>query len=194
VQFRIAEVGEQGLEEYSTVPIAFEVRSALRVERVGRGLGGFTMTEEPVAEPYVKDYDGPAEGGPARWARKFDLTNWGIFIGYDNESPVCAATVAYDTPGVHMLGGRRDIAVLWDIRVAPERRRTGIGARIFSHAAGWARGRGARQLKIETQNVNVPACRFYLSRGCMLGGIDAFAYGADPCVAHEVMLVWYLDL
>ena len=48
-------------------------------------------------------------------------------------------------------------------------------------------------LKIETQNINVPGCRFYASQGCRLGEINQFGY-ADPRVSHETMLVWYLDL
>jgi GNAT superfamily N-acetyltransferase len=93
-----------------------------------------------------------------------------------------------------MLGGRRDMAVLWDIRVRPEARRSGIGARLFEHAAQWARERNCRLLKIETQNVNVPACRFYSRMGGRLGEINRYAYAGHPGVAHEVMLVWYLDL
>ena len=165
-----------------------------RIVRVDGGLGGMRLTEEAVDPPYVKDYDASEEGGPERWAGKFDLANWGIFIGYEDSSPICCATVAYDTPGVHMLAGRRDLAVLWDIRVAPRMRRSGTGTRIFTHALEWARGLGAGQMKIETQNTNVPACRFYQARGCRLGEINMHAYAHDPRVAHEVMLMWYLDL
>ena len=194
MELRIVEVGKDDLAEYCLVPIAFEVRTVLSIERRGGGLGGLVLREETVAEPYVKDYDGSEEGGPERWPSRFDVANWGFFIGYEDDSPVCAATLAYDTPEVHMLGGRRDLAVLWDIRVAPGRRHSGIGTEIFARSAGWARARGARQMKIETQNVNVPACRFYLKMGCSLGEINMHAYAADPQVAHEVMLVWYLDL
>ena len=190
----IVEAGKESLGEYSEVPIAFEVKSVLRTERARRGLGGLTLTEAPLDQPYVKDYDDSPEGGPLRWAEKFDLSNWGIFIGYDGTSPVCGATVAFDTPGVHMLAGRRDLAVLWDIRVLPGMRRSGIGAKIFARAADWGRGRGAVQMKIETQNINVPACRFYRSQGCALGEINLHAYANDPLAAHETMLVWYLDL
>jgi len=49
-------------------------------------------------------------------------------------------------------------------------------------------------MKIETQNVNVPACRFYQRMGAHLGEIRCYAYAAVPAVAHEVMLNWYLDL
>ena len=50
------------------------------------------------------------------------------------------------------------------------------------------------QLKAETQNVNVAACRFYAAMGCRLGAIHRFAYAGQPHVAGEVMLLWYLDL
>lgn len=52
----------------------------------------------------------------------------------------------------------------------------------------WAAARGCRQLKIETQNVNVPACRFYARQGCVLGAINRFAYREFP---DEVQLLWY---
>jgi len=191
---RIEQVDEKALGEYAAVPIAFQVRSILRVERVNCGMGGIMLSEEPAPQPYIKDYDAFEEGGPAGWPRRFDLANWGIFIGYHQDRPACAAAVAYDSPGIYMLAGRKDLAVLWDIRVSPELRRSGLGTRIFTHAADWGRKRGALQMKIETQNVNVPACRFYLSRGCSLGEINLHAYANDPRVAHEAMLVWYLDL
>ena len=47
---------------------------------------------------------------------------------------------------------------------------------------------------IETQNINVNACRFYAKQGCKLGGINRYGYGDHPQVKHEVMLIWYLDL
>jgi hypothetical protein len=34
---------------------------------------------------------------------------------------------------------------------------------------------------------------FYVRQGCLLGEINRFAY-SDPHVAHETMLIWYLDL
>ena len=58
----------------------------------------------------------------------------------------------------------------------------------------WARKKGCRQLKIETQNVNVPACRFYARQGCELGAIHRYGYAGCPDVAHEAMLLWYLKL
>jgi GNAT superfamily N-acetyltransferase len=191
----VEEIGEDRLEEYATIPIAFEVRSALHVELVDGGLGGVALREEAVAEPYVKDYEAYEDsGGPERWAERFDVGNWAFFLATEGERPVGGATVAFDTPGVHMLAGRRDLAVLWDLRVHPDVRRRGIGTALFRRAADWSRARGCTQLKIETQNVNVPACRFYARQGCRLGAIDRYGYAGHPQVGHETMLLWYLDL
>ena len=112
----------------------------------------------------------------------------------DGREMVGGATVAYDTPQVNMLDNRRDMAVLWDLRVRPDRRGEGIGKLLFRHAAAWARSRPCDWLKIETQNINVPACRFYASQGCELGAIHRFGYAGEPDVAHEVRLFWYLRL
>jgi ribosomal protein S18 acetylase RimI-like enzyme len=83
------------------------------------------------------------------------------------------------------------LATLWDIRVVPNRRGDGIGTGLFRAAEGWSRARGALWLKAETQNINVPACRFYARLGCVLGSVDRFAY---PNLPDEAQLVWYTTL
>jgi GNAT superfamily N-acetyltransferase len=184
------------LSDYATIPIAFEVRSVLRVEAVEHGLGGLRLVEEPVSPPYIKDYDAYDDGPPTAWPRQFDLRNWGFLLALDAASgpPAGGAAIAWNTNGVNMLEGRGDLAVLWDIRVRPERRGQGIGAALLRGAADWARQRGCTLLKIETQNVNAPACRFYASQGCELGVIHRHAYAGQPHVAHETMLIWCLRL
>jgi GNAT superfamily N-acetyltransferase len=135
--------------------------------------------------------------GPERWLRQFDVSNWGFLVVFDGDKPLAGATIAYNTDNVHMLEGRSDLAVLWDIRVHPDYAGQGIGSMLFNHAVEWARRKGCTQLKIETQNVNVPACRFYTKQGCHLGQIHRYAYRAPwahPRVRNEVMLIWYLDL
>ncbi|HET7229149.1 MAG TPA: GNAT family N-acetyltransferase [Longimicrobium sp.] len=179
-----------GMDEYARIPIAFEVRGVLAVELPGRGLGGVTMTERAVDAPWVKDYDA-GEERPQRWARRFDVTHWRLFTARMDGELAGGAVVAFNTPGVEMLEGRRDLAVLWDIRVMPSLRGQGVGAALFRAAAAWARGQGCRWLKVETQNVNVGACRFYARMGCELGSIHPFAY---PDLPDETQLLWYLDL
>ena len=194
MHLEIREVGADSLRQYAEIPVAFEVRSVFRVDLLDDGLGGIRLQEEQIATPYVKDYDGSEDGGPERELKRFDIRNWGIFLALKGERAVGGAVVAFDTPGVHMLQDRSDIAVLWDIRVHPDLRRCGIGSRLFGEAGNWARKRACRLLKVETQNVNIAACRFYASQGCRLGEINRYGYAGHPQVGHEVKLVWCLDL
>jgi GNAT superfamily N-acetyltransferase len=187
----IVEQSVEDLADYGSVPISFEVRDILDIEVVGRGLGGFLLSRREIEPPYVKDYDAFEEAGPASWAERWDISNWGILSAFLDGSRVGGCVLAYDTPGVHKLEGRKDIAALWDIRVTPERRREGIGSRLFHAAEDWAGRRGCSLLKVETQNINVPACRFYLKQGCVLGLMNRYAYREYP---DEVELVWYKEL
>jgi GNAT superfamily N-acetyltransferase len=190
---KILEVEANLLPQYATIPIAFRVESIFQVELVGQGLGGIQLREAKVS-PYIKDYDALPDGGPLEWPRQFDIRNWGILMAEEAGKYVGGAAVAFNTNGVNMLERRSDLAVLWDIRVRPERRGRGIGKALFHASADWARPRGCRQLKVETQNVNVAACRFYASQGCELGALHRYGYAAHPQVGHEAMLLWYLTL
>ena len=190
----VHEITSDELDEYSSVSIAYEVLTILQPQQIDDGLGGLRLSEEPVKVPYVKDYDTYRDGPPERWLQRFDTRNWGFLVARDEGRTVGGATIAYDTPGVLWGEGRRDLTVLWDLRVQIGRRRGGVGSILFDHAVEWTRKRGCKRMKIETQNVNVPACRFYAKHGCHLGNIDRYGYVGSPHVAHEVMLIWYFDL
>jgi GNAT superfamily N-acetyltransferase len=191
MRITIEEIHPARLSEYDRVPQTVEVKSMLMPELVDGGMGGILLREVPVEQPYIKDYDSSGEL-PSDVTRQFNIKRWGFFLAKAGRELAGAAMVAYDTTGVFMLEGRKDLAVLWDIRVCPQYKGTGIV--LFRHAAEWARRRGCSQLKMETQNVNVPACRFYARMGARLGEIRRYGYAAIPGVAHEVMLCWYYDL
>jgi GNAT superfamily N-acetyltransferase len=179
------------LREYASVPIAFTVRSVLDIAEPAAAAEGFVLTERRLDVPYVKDYDAIPREHPAGWAERFDVSRWGVFAAWVEGRRVGGAVVAFRTPGLTMPEGRDDLAVLWDIRVAPEARGQGVGSVLFRAAEVWARGHGCRQLKVETQNVNVAACRFYARQGCALASIHRDAY---PGMPGEIQLLWYKDL
>jgi GNAT superfamily N-acetyltransferase len=179
------------LAEHGRISIAFTVDRVLAVAATDGGLGGISLTEAPVAVPYVKDYDADSGDGPARWATSFDTARWGLLGAYRDGVRIGGAVLAFRTANLWMLAGRDDVAMVWDLRVAPEHRGSGTGSALFGAAGDWARERGAGWLKIETQNVNVAACRFYRKMGCTLGGFDRFAY---PALPREVQLLWWKAL
>lgn len=179
------------LADYACVPIAFQVRSVLDVAGSADDSGGFVLAERRLDTPYLKDYDAIPGEHPSGWPGRFDVSRWGVFAARVEGRRVGGAAVAFRAPGLDLPEGRDDAAVLWDLRVAPEARGRGVGSALFRAAEAWARSRGCRRLVVETQNVNVAACRLYARMGCVLGSVDRGAY---PGLPGEVRMVWRRDL
>jgi GNAT superfamily N-acetyltransferase len=189
MEIEIVEELPEILAEYEKVPISFEVETIFRVELLKDGLGGVKLMEEAVEKKFVKDYDEHEK--PSQWIERFDLTNWGIISAFDGEKRIGGAAIAFKSPEIHLLEGRADLACLWDLRVAPEYRGKGFGNRLFENVLNWAKQRNCGLFKVETQNINVPACRFYVRQDCRLGAFNLHAY---PEAMNEVQLVWYRKL
>ena len=190
MEIKILPVNRGTLAGYSTIPSYVEVNSTLDVKTL-EGFGGITFSEKKVKKPYLKNYD--EHGEPFSWLN-FNTSNWVMFIMQDGERPAGGLTMACKTPELRILSGRDDLADIWDIRVRPDLKRQGIGTNLFTRAIEWCRSEGYKQLCVETQNVNVPACRFYLKQGCNLGVINRYAYRAAPAIAEEVQFIWFMDL
>ena len=90
-----------------------------------------------------------------------------------------------------MLEARTDLAVLWDIRVRRECRRLGVGAQLVDRCVEWAQRMGCTRIKVETQDINVSACRFYAAMGFKLRGIHHGMYAEYP---DDVQFLWYRSL
>ena len=187
----IREDSASALAEYARVPIAFEVKEIFDVTVSDDVSGGFVLMKRRLEVPYVKDYDEIEGESPAHWAQRFDVSNWEFLAAHDEDRRVGGAALVFDTAGIDMLEGRSDMAVLWDVRVAPWARGRGVGSSLFRAAEARALARGCRELKIETQNINLPACRFYARQGCDLRAISRSAYPQFP---HEIQLLWYKQL
>ena len=192
MDYRIVVQPVDRLPQLAGISIAF---LADRVLELREGQGDLTdpvLIECPLADPFVKDYDALPGEGPATWSGRYDTSRWGLLAALRPDGDwIGGAVVARDTPGVAMLEGRRDLAVLWDLRVAPGRRRRGVGRALFEAAVQWAMRHGCRDLKVETQNINVTACRFYAAQGCRLREVNADAY---PDLPGEVQFLWRRQL
>ncbi|HET7153462.1 MAG TPA: GNAT family N-acetyltransferase [Candidatus Kapabacteria bacterium] len=182
------------IEEYLRVPISFTIERVLDVSAGIDYINSGNFMERTCEHPYEKNYD--LIDSPLNWSKTFDVTNWGMIVARDddrgnNDRIIGGAIVAFKCDTCIMLEGRDDLSVLWDIRVSPEYRRQGIGAMLFHAAETWARSRQCRELKVETQNINVPACRFYWHMGCKLGKVNHPAY---PGLPDEIQLLWYKNI
>jgi GNAT superfamily N-acetyltransferase len=174
------------ISKYCAIPMAFRVESQF-IPRL-QADGKWEFDEEPVAKPYLKDYD--KDNSPHEWANRFDLSKWFVLSAYESDVRVGGAIIVFDTR-IQVLEGRSDLAVLWDIRVHPDFQHKGIGSQLFAEAIKWATARGCSEIEIETQNINVPACKFYARMACKLRAVRPGAYPTHP---EETQFLWYREL
>jgi RimJ/RimL family protein N-acetyltransferase len=187
----VVEESALALNEYARVSIAFEVSRVLDVRAVEGADAAWEISERALEQPYEKDYDNAPGEGPVRWQDRFDMSKWGLFAARVDGERVGGAAVALNDSRLDMLDDRGDLALLWDIRVAANARGRGVGSALLRGVETWARARGARELEVETQNINVPACRFYQRHGFVPGTMRRLAY---PSLPDEIQLVWLKDL
>jgi GNAT superfamily N-acetyltransferase len=169
------------IERLARLSIAFEVREVLDLA----ALRGGDVRARPVGQPWVKDY--AVDHPPTGWLERFETAQWRLLADEEEDRWLGAAVLIQGDPAIDLLEGRADRALLWDLRVAPEHRRAGVGRRLWGAAERWARHAGASELVVETQDINVPACRFYRRQGCDVLRVDPNAYPEHP---GEVQVLW----
>lgn len=83
-------------------------------------------------------------------------------------------------------------AVIEDMAVDAPHRGSGVARLMMDAAVEWARGAALAGVRLETQSINVAACRFYERYGFLLGGHDRYLYRRLHPDSREVALFWYL--
>lgn len=185
IEIKESPVDSETLAVYSRIPISFQGSSRFIPRSKSEG---WRLDEQP-AELFFKDYD--KIDNPLRWANVFDTSNW-VMLRADRETTrTGGAVLVFDTAGVDMLEARSDLCVLWDLRVLPDYRNEGIGTQLIERALQVSQSRGCKEIKVETQDVNVAACRFYHKMGFRLRTVRPGAY---PELPDEVQLLWYREL
>jgi GNAT superfamily N-acetyltransferase len=179
----IVEEDASSLAAYAAVPIRFQVLSVVEAHRPEAG-GEFLLEERRVSAPFEKDYDAVPGNSPVEWPTRFDVSSWGFLVARSGGVRVGGATVLIPPTDA-------DLAVLWDIRVDPAARGQGVGSALINAAEQWAGRHGAHRLQVETQNINVPACRFYAHHSFTLEAVNHFAYANLP---GEIQFLWYKNV
>jgi GNAT superfamily N-acetyltransferase len=175
------------LADYSQISIAFTVSSIFVAAPQDYDFNRLLSNERRLEMPYVKDYDQIPGNSPSDWMVNFDIANWGILSARVDDMIVGEAAIAFQTANLILLESRKDLAVLWDIRISPACRGRGVGSVLLGACENWAKTRGCKSLKIETQNINTVACKFYAKHGYQLETIQPFAY---PELPDEIQLIW----
>jgi hypothetical protein len=108
IETREEPLGE--LHDHVAVRSSFETDVVLDVHE---GAEGIELRERCLDQPYRKDYDSLED--PMQWPVMFDVSRWAMIGAFDQDRRVGGIIGAFDSPGVKMLEGRRDLLVLWDL-------------------------------------------------------------------------------
>lgn len=82
-------------------------------------------------------------------------------------------------------------AYIENIAVAKKSRQLGIGTALLNVAIEWAKRKNFIGLMLETQDINISACRFYAKNNFVIGGVDCMLYANFPNAANEKAIFWY---
>ena len=172
------------LSDYARIPISFHVTERLDLTSADRARIAATLPTRPVTPPFRKDYDARPNEHPTDWPRRHDLSTWIFFAALIDERRVGGAAVIIDPAAA-------DLATLYDIRIDAAFRRRGVGRALLTSVESETRARGVLRIQVETQDINVPACRFYACLGYQLAAIHDHAY---PDLPDEAQLLWQKQL
>jgi len=140
------------------------------VYRVDASDLGFVLSEQKLDPPLHKRYPQPdVSAGEPLW----DL----VLLAAAHDETVAMAATTFSA------WNRRQI--LNELHVAPAWRRRGVGKRLLAAVFDEAGRNRAREVWLETQNVNVPAIHAYRRLGFRITGLDTTFYDgpADAEVA-----------
>ena len=91
------------------------------------------------------------------------------------------------TGAAAMEGGRPGEYVIWGMWVAPEARRTGLGAQLLQEGVDWSWDAGARLVTLWVVDDNQPARALYERAGFVQTDVS------QPLPSHPHLLEWLLE-
>ena len=120
-----------------------------------------------------------------------DTEDYTTFI--DNPEKVIFFADVDGKPGgqIKLIPWWNKFAYVEELVVDTEFRGKGVGRALMSRAIEWAKHQNFPGITLETQDNNVPACKFYEKCGFVLGGFDLYAF-RNLSNASEIALYWYL--
>lgn len=171
----LREIDKDNLQDANKCDSAFTVDSKL-VLHAENGVIRYSIVGE---EPYQKSY-------------VFQKKNYRSYISNPDK-------IIYFAYADGQLAGQIDINKHWngyawidDFAVDTRFRRRGIGRAMMRKAVNWAKAKYLPGIMLESQNNNVPACRFYENFGFKLRGFDTNLYKGLIPNTDEIALYWYL--
>ena len=163
------------IKQWSNEPFQIIGRLIPRYEN-----GVWSATEEIFGESYEKKY--PDEETDYINNDFINSEDTAIYLYF--RDGICAGNI-------YMWKTWNKYCYIENIDVRGDFRRQGIGKELIEQAVVWAKDRGLKGLRLETQDTNLIACRFYQKCGFVLGAVDNLLYRNFEN-HDEKALFWYL--
>lgn len=136
----------------------------------------WNYTEEIFSKPYFKKYeDDEIDMSYVEDKRK------AVFLYYEENNCIGRIKINSNWNGY---------ALIEDIAVSKDYRKNGVGKALLHKATEWALENNLIGLMLETQDMNVSACRFYAKNHFVIGAVDTMLYSNFP-TANEIAIFWY---
>ncbi|QAW06384.1 GNAT family N-acetyltransferase [Bacillus subtilis] len=138
--------------------------------------GVWTYTEERFSKPYFKQYEDDEMD-----VSYIEDEGKVVFLYYVENNCIGRIKIRSNWNGY---------ALIEDIAVAKDYRQKGVGTALLHKAIEWAKENRFCGLMLETQDINVSACRFYAKHHFIIGAVDTMLYSNLP-TANEIAIFWY---
>ncbi|MFD3258101.1 GNAT family N-acetyltransferase [Paenibacillus lentus] len=136
----------------------------------------WSYTEEIFSEQYIKQYEN--DDIDISYIENKDKA---VFFYYEGNN--CIGQIRLRT-------NWNGFAFIEEITVAINWRQRGIGTELLMKAIKWAKQNNLVGLMLETQDVNLSACRFYAKNNFVIGAVDNMLY-TNFSTANEKAIIWY---
>jgi len=143
--------------------------------------GIWSYVEELYSNPYEKKYDDE------------DIIHYD-YQKYANDNDYAIYFYYCDSKCVGQIilhSNWNKYSFIEDISVLRDYRGKGIGRALINTAIEWAKQNNLCGLMLETQDINLLACRFYNNLGMKIGAVDNMLYANFP-TCEEKAIFWYL--
>jgi streptothricin acetyltransferase len=171
----IREIDKDILQDLNKCDANFTVDSKL-VLRAENGIIHYSVVS---VEPYQKRY-------------AIDEKDYPSYISNPNKTIYFAYVDGQVAGQIGVIKHWNAYAWIDDFAVDLHFRQLGVGRAMMQRVVNWAKVRHLPGIMLETQDINVPACRFYENFGFRLYGFDTYLYkGLNPNT-DEIALYWYL--
>lgn len=175
MKITIQEVDADNLQNVNKCDGAFTVSSRLVLNATDGVIRYSVVSVEPYQKPYI-----------------FDEKEYPSYIANPNKTIYFAYVEGQLAGQIGVVKHWNAFAWIDDLIVDINCRRCGVGRALMERVVDWAKARDLPGIMLETQDVNVPACRFYENFGFRLRGFDTYLYKGFNPATDEIALFWYL--